>query len=51
LSSATLYTEATGEPSGEGEIYYEEPDLSGGIKGVDYVIVYGEGNLDEEEEQ
>ena len=41
----------TGDASGGGEIYYEEPDLSGGIEGVDYGIVYGEGNLEEEAEQ
>ena len=26
------------------EIYYEEPDLSGGVEAVDYVIVYGLGD-------
>ena len=26
------------------EIYYEEPDLSGGVEGVDYGIVYGLGD-------
>jgi hypothetical protein len=31
------------------EVYYEEPDLSGGIEGVDYTIVYGnnEGAVEE----
>lgn len=33
--------EASEEPEDGGEIYYEEPDLSGGIQGVDYRIVYG----------
>ena len=37
--------EATDKPEGE-EVYYTEPDLSGGIEGVDYDIVYG---LEEEE--
>jgi hypothetical protein len=31
------------------EIYYEEPDLSGGIEGVDYMIVYGNNKGAEEE--
>jgi hypothetical protein len=31
------------------EIYYEEPDLSRGIKGVDYTIVYGNNEGAEEE--
>ena len=26
------------------EIYYEEPDLSGGVEGIDYGIVYGIGD-------
>ena len=25
----------------EDEVYYEEPDLSGGVEGVDYLIAYG----------
>jgi hypothetical protein len=24
--------------------YYKEPDLSGGVEGVDYGIIYGTGN-------
>ena len=28
------------EPEGDYEVYYEEPNLSGGIEGVDYDIVY-----------
>jgi hypothetical protein len=31
------------------EVYYEEPDLSGGIKGMDYTIVYGDNEGAEEE--
>jgi hypothetical protein len=30
------------------DIYYEEPDLSGGVEGKDYKIVYG---AEEEDEQ
>ena len=26
------------------EVYYEEPDLSGGVEGVDYMLVYGDDN-------
>ena len=25
----------------EDEVYYEEPDLAGGVEGVDYLIAYG----------
>ena len=25
----------------DGEIFYKEPDLSGGIEGIDYGIIYG----------
>jgi hypothetical protein len=40
----------TGEPEEDYEIVYEEPDLSGGVEGVDYRIVYGVGeDVDEEE--
>jgi hypothetical protein len=31
------------------EIYYEEPDLSGGVEGVDYTIAYGITKGTEEE--
>ena len=34
---------------GQEDIYYEEPDLSGGIEGVDYIIRYGAGNEEESE--
>ena len=33
--------EAVSKEFEEEEIYYEEPDLSGGIEGVDYSIAYG----------
>ena len=31
------------------EVYYEEPDLSGGVKGVDYMLVYGEDDFNKAE--
>jgi hypothetical protein len=31
------------------EVYYEEPDLSGGIEGVDYTIAYINNEETEEE--
>jgi hypothetical protein len=31
-------------PDDSEEQYYEEPDLSGGVEGVDYGIVYGTSN-------
>jgi hypothetical protein len=31
------------------EVYYEEPDLSGGVEGVDYTIAYGNNKGTEEE--
>ena len=39
----------TGEPEEHYEIVYEEPDLSGGVEGVDYGIVYGVGDDEDEE--
>jgi hypothetical protein len=30
-------------------VYYEAPDLSGGVEGVDYTIAYGIGEGHEEE--
>ena len=30
------------------EVYYEEPDLSGGVEGVDYMLVYGDDNNNDE---
>jgi hypothetical protein len=32
------------------EVYYEEPDLSGGIEGIDYIIEYGVNSEDSNEE-
>ena len=31
------------------EVYFEAPDLSGGIEGVDYIIAYGADDVEEEE--
>jgi hypothetical protein len=33
-----------GAPEGDYELVYEEPDLTGGVEGVDYRIVYGADN-------
>jgi hypothetical protein len=32
------------------EVYYEDPDLSGGIEGIDYIIEYGVNSEDRNEE-
>jgi hypothetical protein len=31
------------------EVFYEEPNLSGGVEGVDYTITYGNNEGTEEE--
>ena len=36
-------------PEGDYELVYEEPDLSGGVEGVGYGIVYGADNNEGEE--
>jgi hypothetical protein len=44
LSSKTLaldYENNEDVPDDGEEQYYEEPDLSGGVEGVDYGIIYG----------
>jgi hypothetical protein len=44
LSSKTLVLDCENIediPDDSEEQYYEEPDLSGGVEGVDYGIVYG----------
>ena len=33
------------------EIFYEEPDLFGGIEGIDYGIVYGTEGMEAEDEE
>jgi hypothetical protein len=49
LESANQFEETKGNPKDYEEVYYEEPDLSGGVKGIDYTISYGpdEGNDEE----
>jgi hypothetical protein len=32
--------ETEGASEDYAEVYYEEPDLSGGVEGVDYIIAY-----------
>ena len=39
----------TDGPGDNYEVVYEEPDLSGGVEGVDYGIVYGLGDEEDEE--
>ena len=43
----------TGSDSDDDDYEYEEPDLSGGVEGVDYGIVYGLGDntMDPEAEE
>ncbi|KAK1628506.1 hypothetical protein QYE76_002821 [Lolium multiflorum] len=38
-----------GAPEGNYELVYEEPDLTGGVEGVDYGIVYGPDDTEVEE--
>jgi hypothetical protein len=35
--------ETEGTPEDYEEVYYEEPDLSGGVEGINYTISYGIG--------
>jgi hypothetical protein len=44
LDEATLNT-----IEGQQDIFYEEPDLSRGVKGVDYFIHYGASSGEESE--
>ena len=39
-----------GAPEGSYELVYEEPDLTGGVEGVDYGIVYGPDDTEVEEQ-
>jgi hypothetical protein len=41
--------ETEGAPEDCEEVYYEELDLSSGIKGMDYMIIYGNNEGAEEE--
>jgi hypothetical protein len=38
-----------GIPEDYEEVYYEEPDLTGGVEGIDYTISYGSDEGREEE--
>ena len=44
-----LEDDIDGQDGADG-ICYEEPDLSGGVEGVDYLIVYGVGDGTEGEQ-
>jgi hypothetical protein len=47
LSSKTLALDCENSedvPNDSEEQYYEEPDLSGGVEGVDYGIIYSTSN-------
>jgi hypothetical protein len=48
LDSEGHFEEAEGTPEDYEEVYYKEPDLSGGVEGIDYTISYG---TDEELEE
>jgi hypothetical protein len=43
------YEETEGASEDFEEVYYEEPDLSDGVEGVDYTIAYGSSKGTEEE--
>jgi hypothetical protein len=43
------YEETEGASKGIEKVYYEELDLSSGVKGVDYTIAYGISEGTEEE--
>jgi hypothetical protein len=42
--------ETKGNWQEDDEVYYEEPDLSGEIEGIDYIIEYGVNSEDIDEE-
>jgi hypothetical protein len=51
LDSEGQFEETEGSLEAYEEIYYEEPDLAGGVEGIDYTISYGpdeglEGEVD-----
>ena len=46
-----LVEEMPEDPNIAGDYYYEEPDLSGGVEGVDYYIAYGDDTGAEDPEQ
>jgi hypothetical protein len=41
----------TEAPEGSYDVVYEEPDLSGGVEGVDYRIVFGVGSEEDAAEE
>jgi hypothetical protein len=41
LDSEGQFEETEGSSEDYEEIYYEEPDLPGGVEGIDYTISYG----------
>jgi hypothetical protein len=43
------FEETEGSPENYKEVYYEEPDLSGGVEDIDYTISYGPDEGIEEE--
>jgi hypothetical protein len=47
--SEGLFEETEGSPENYEEVYYEEPDLSGEVEGIDYTISYGPNEGLEEE--
>jgi hypothetical protein len=49
LDSEGQFKETEGSPENYEEVYYEEPDLSGGVEGIDYTISYGPDEGIEEE--
>jgi hypothetical protein len=49
LGSEVQFEETEGRPEDYEEVYYEEPDLSGGVEGIDYTISYGPDEGIEEE--
>jgi hypothetical protein len=49
LDCDTKEEACTGAPKGEYELVHEEPDLSGGVEGVDYGIFYGADDTEAEE--
>jgi hypothetical protein len=49
LDSEGQTEEIEGAPEDIKEVYYEEPNLTGGVEGVDYTIAYGISEGTEEE--
>jgi hypothetical protein len=41
LDSKGQFEETEGISEDYEEVYYEEPDLAGGVEGIDYTISYG----------